>query len=164
MLKKIQLNDEVLNVQIVERTENTVSFIFNEKLYQYSLNSKMNSDISFQKDGEKTHLYFDGTFGSINGVNYKMEKFTPKRKSKKSQLGGELVSPMPGKVLKVNVKEGQNVKKGEVLLILEAMKMEHSIKATNDGVISKVFFNESDLVDGGVELLSIDEIIENELG
>ncbi|MEI6881317.1 MAG: biotin/lipoyl-containing protein [Bacteroidota bacterium] len=49
-----------------------------------------------------------------------------------------LKAPMPGLVLNVLVKEGDNIKKGDSLLVLEAMKMENNIKAAGDGVVKKV--------------------------
>jgi 3-methylcrotonyl-CoA carboxylase alpha subunit len=65
-----------------------------------------------------------------------------------------LVAPMPGKVVKVNVKSGSVVKKGSPLIIMEAMKMEHIIKAPHDGEIENVYFNEGDFVAGGKLLLA----------
>ena len=50
----------------------------------------------------------------------------------------KITAPMPGTVIKVNVEQGQSVKKGQVLLILEAMKMENEIVAPNDGTIASV--------------------------
>jgi len=62
---------------------------------------------------------------------------------------------MPGKILKVNVKKGQEVKKGEILVVLEAMKMEHSIKAPREGVVLDLFCQIGEQVDGGIELVSL---------
>ncbi|SKB67261.1 acetyl-CoA carboxylase biotin carboxyl carrier protein subunit [Daejeonella lutea] len=59
----------------------------------------------------------------------------------------ELKAPMPGLVLKVLVKEGEEVSKGSNLLILEAMKMENIIKAPTDGVIKSIKVNPSDKVE-----------------
>ena len=56
-------------------------------------------------------------------------------------------SPMPGKVIKVNVKEGDDVKEGDVLCVVEAMKMENNIKAMVSAKVAKVFVNEGDKVD-----------------
>lgn len=56
-------------------------------------------------------------------------------------------SPMPGKVIKVNVKEGDDVKEGDVLCVVEAMKMENNIKATTSAKVAKVFVGENDKVD-----------------
>jgi acetyl/propionyl-CoA carboxylase alpha subunit len=68
---------------------------------------------------------------------------------------GQLSSPMPGKVVQVLVKEGQKVKKGELLMILEAMKMEHRIVSPKDGVVEKIFFKEGELVAQEVELVGM---------
>ncbi|MBE6346913.1 MAG: biotin/lipoyl-binding protein [Lentimicrobiaceae bacterium] len=56
-------------------------------------------------------------------------------------------SPMPGKVIKVNVKEGDDVKEGDILCVVEAMKMENNIKAMTSGKVDKIFVNENDKVD-----------------
>ena len=70
--------------------------------------------------------------------------------------GGEAVNaPMPGNILKVNVAVGQSVKKGEVLVVLEAMKMENEIMAPCDGVVAGVHVNKGDSVDSGKALVSL---------
>jgi pyruvate carboxylase len=56
-------------------------------------------------------------------------------------------APMPGKVLKLNVKNGDEVKTGDVLMVTEAMKMETNIRAKEDGKIAKVKFKEGNQVE-----------------
>lgn len=71
-----------------------------------------------------------------------------------SAAGGDAVtSPMPGNILKVMVKAGDSVKRGQVLLILEAMKMENEIVAPKDGVVQAVNVNEGNTVDTGASLV-----------
>lgn len=70
--------------------------------------------------------------------------------------GGTIVeSPMPGNIWKVIVKEGQQVKEGETLIILEAMKMENEIPAPCDGVVASLHVAEGAAVNGGDILVSI---------
>ena len=70
--------------------------------------------------------------------------------------GGELMSaPMPGTILDILVIEGQTVKKGEIILILEAMKMENEIAAATDGVVSKIYTSKSSTVSAGDPMLTI---------
>ena len=70
--------------------------------------------------------------------------------------GGELMSaPMPGTILDILVTEGQTVKKGEKILILEAMKMENEIAAATDGVVSKIYTSKSSTVSAGDPMLTI---------
>jgi len=70
---------------------------------------------------------------------------------------GVIVSPMPGKVIKINVKNGQKVKKGDVLLVVEAMKMENNIIAPKDGEIETVKVNAGEMVDGSKELVVLED-------
>lgn len=68
----------------------------------------------------------------------------------------ELIScPMPGTIVSVNVKPGQSVKKNDVLLILEAMKMENEIMAPHDATVATVHVNKGDNVDSGTPLVSL---------
>ena len=68
--------------------------------------------------------------------------------------GGEQVkAPMPGNVLDVKVAVGQQVKKGDVLLILEAMKMENEINAPKDGTVAQVTVTKGATVDSGAVLV-----------
>ena len=70
---------------------------------------------------------------------------------------GGLTAPMPGKILEVHVREGQSVSSGDVLMVMEAMKMEHKIVASSDGKVDSINFKEGDQVPQGAELLSISE-------
>lgn len=64
-------------------------------------------------------------------------------------------APMPGIVLKILVKEGQSVTRAAPLLILEAMKMEHVVAAPYDGTVAAINCREGELVQPGIELVSI---------
>ncbi len=65
-------------------------------------------------------------------------------------------SPMPGKVVKVLVNEGDEVKEGDTIIIISAMKMESEYKAPRDGVIKKVHVKNEDTVDGNQVLIELD--------
>ena len=69
---------------------------------------------------------------------------------------GEVVkSPMPGNVLKINVTQGQQVKEGDVLLILEAMKMENEIASTKSGTVAQIVVSKGAVVETGAPLVVI---------
>ena len=69
--------------------------------------------------------------------------------------GDAVNAPMPGTILKVNVQNGQAVKEGEVLCILEAMKMENEIMAPKSGTVTQVLVSKGSKVDTGAALVVI---------
>jgi len=83
----------------------------------------------------------------------------PKAVAKPASTGAagavKVNAPMPGKILKINVKAGDSVKKGDVLMVLEAMKMENEIQATQDGVVASVNVAASESVESGQLLASL---------
>jgi 3-methylcrotonyl-CoA carboxylase alpha subunit len=72
-------------------------------------------------------------------------------------LGG-VAAPMPGQVIAVNVAAGDTVKRGDVLVVVEAMKMEHSVIAPQAGTVKRVLFAAGDRVEEGVELVEFESL------
>lgn len=100
----------------------------------------------------------------VNGVKYQVS-LQDRYDALLKQLGmDKLVSgklnmvkaPMPGMVLRIHVKPGDTVQKGDALLVLEAMKMENVIKATGDAVVKKVMVAERTAVDKGQVLVEFE--------
>jgi biotin carboxyl carrier protein len=84
----------------------------------------------------------------IDSVNYKTlynQKFI-NRKEWAEKDESKLEAFIPGKIVKVQVKEGEGVKQGDTLLILEAMKMNNRIMAPRDAIIKKIYVKENDVV------------------
>ncbi|WP_155897121.1 biotin/lipoyl-containing protein, partial [Bacteriovorax sp. BSW11_IV] len=69
---------------------------------------------------------------------------------------GELMTQMPGKIVKISVNVGDTVVKGQTLVILEAMKMENEIKAGIDGVVKAIHIKEGDALDQGVLMMELE--------
>ena len=86
--------------------------------------------------------------------------FSPKE-THNHQNSGTIVSPVPGKISKIFVKEGDVVNKETVLLVVESMKMENSINSTGEGVVSKVFIKENDAIETKSVLMIIDLLQKN---
>ena len=78
------------------------------------------------------------------------------RRRPRSDAAGSLAAPMPGRVRKILGGPGQQVSQGDVVLVLEAMKMEHAIRAPRDGTVTRIFHGEGDLVEAGEELAAIE--------
>jgi len=69
--------------------------------------------------------------------------------------GGRLTAPMPGKVISFAVKAGDAVRQGQALAVMEAMKMEHTIAAPQDGTVAELLYAPGDQVAEGAELLKL---------
>lgn len=78
------------------------------------------------------------------------------KKTVSQGIGEKVKAPMPGTILKVNVKNGDIVKKGDVLFVLEAMKMENEIKSTIEGNVVSVGVAQGDSVNTGDMLVEIE--------
>ena len=96
---------------------------------------------SFAFEGDDLHL-------DLAGVSNRFFEFTPELAAAKEREGdGRLIAPMAGRIVAVRAGQGDAVEKGQILVILEAMKMEHEIKAPSDGVIEQIGVAEGDQVD-----------------
>ncbi len=92
-----------------------------------------------------------------NGKYYEIEAHDPSHPDETlDQTDDSLRSPMPGKIIEVSVKPGNAVHRGDKLMVLEAMKMEHTITAPRDGTVETVHFRAGDVVEEGAELLRLD--------
>lgn len=114
---------------------------------------------------------------TVNGASYKVEMDTPVASplaaapapsatpapaaaaapapAKASGTGKAVTSPLPGVIIEVSVKEGQAVKAGQKIAVIEAMKMENEIQADVDGTVTAILVNKGDSVLEGAEIVKI---------
>jgi 3-methylcrotonyl-CoA carboxylase alpha subunit len=101
-----------------------------------------------KRDGELLHVF-------TGGAHHVLDWNDPLAHAGEHEAaGGRLTAPMPGKVVAVIAANGQQVKKGEPLVIMEAMKMEHTIAAPSDGLVEEVLYQVGDQVADGAPLLA----------
>ena len=103
---------------------------------------------SVRRDGELFHVFTGGRHVTL-AYNDPMA-----HAGEQEAAGGRLTAPMPGKVVAVLAEAGQQVKKGDPLVIMEAMKMEHTIAAPSDGLVEEVLYQVGDQVSDGAPLLA----------
>ena len=92
----------------------------------------------------------------LDGEVYEIEVLRPRARRRAASGHGSLSAPMPATVVRVEVSPGTAVRRGDTLIILEAMKMELPVRAASDGVVSAVHCRAGDLVQPGVPLVEID--------
>lgn len=100
---------------------------------------------------KEKYVFVDGAVFKVRPV-----ELTGLKKQKKKEKG-DLSSPISGKVVSVKVKKGDSVKKGDVLMVIEAMKMEYLIRAPFAGVIKKINFKENQQIEIGQLTLELSE-------
>src|SRR5687768_7051218 len=99
----------------------------------------------------------DARWVFLDGRVYVIEEEAPGRaRARHAHDEAALASPMPATVVLVNVEPGQSVARGDLLVMLEAMKMEVQIKAPRDGVVKAIACRKGDLVQPGVPLLEVE--------
>ena len=119
---------------------------------------EVGSDLWLEIDGRKYKAHAtkvgDVWWVHIQGHTMRFELIEPGAAG--ADDDGGMVAPMPGKILEVMAEVGQEVKTGQALMIMEAMKMEHKITANQDGIIQDILFQVGDQVEQGAQLLSIE--------
>lgn len=140
-------NNSNFIAKLIASNEDSVEFKIDKQSYYASISTN-NQGISF--------VSVDGSLFSLQRAD--LLKSGDKFFESQSVSEGSLFAPTPGKIIKVNVKEGDQVKRGTILLIVEAMKMENNIVAPHDAIIEKVAVKEGDMVDSDVQLVVLEEI------
>jgi 3-methylcrotonyl-CoA carboxylase alpha subunit len=112
--------------------------------------SRLNQSIKAQVllSGDKIQVH--SLYGSTEFI--RPSRLTISHREEENDYG--LHAPMNGCLTEVRVQAGDAVASGDILVIMEAMKMEHTIKAPHDGTIAEIFFKQGDLIDEGREILS----------
>lgn len=158
MKKKLTINGNEREVLLKNWSEDSLEMEFQGKRYQFV---KVGDEIVYQGKSVPAASFTVLPQESVQVFAGELEaevEFIDKAQKASSFHGGagSLQSPMPGKIFKVLKGEGEEVKLGDPVIILEAMKMEHTIKAQQDGVVKKIHFEEGAQVQGGVELCEIE--------
>ncbi len=156
-------------------------YFMNQDMKEFSLDVEIQKDkvMEFTHEGAKTKLFIKALAGknyySFDGIAWKKlaalgvnevlvsnsEVYKVFRGYKPSGLNkggaGALITQMPGKVVKLNKKEGDKVSVGETVLILEAMKMENEIKSGAEGTIKSINVKEGQALEAGFLMVEIEE-------
>jgi biotin carboxyl carrier protein len=101
----------------------------------------------------------EGWLVDVMGVAMDVDVVDPRRKALKlgaGSAGGMVVTQMPGRVVRILAQAGDPVRKGQPVLVVEAMKMENEMKAPVDGVVAEVLVAEGQAVEAGTKLARID--------
>ncbi|MBV8507218.1 MAG: ATP-grasp domain-containing protein, partial [Alphaproteobacteria bacterium] len=92
----------------------------------------------------------------LDGETWRLTEIDPlAARAGEDPIAGRLTAPMPGRVTQLMVEPGTSVRRGQPLIVIESMKMEHTVTAPADGVVEAVRFAPGDLVEEGAELIAL---------
>ncbi|SET89772.1 acetyl-CoA carboxylase biotin carboxylase subunit [Thalassotalea agarivorans] len=135
----VDVNGEIFDIT-GEVVGDQVNLIVNTQHKQMNFAFDGNDLELFTEEGALHFQYYDGS-----------------QVEAEQQQDASLAAPMNGTVVKVLVAEGDTVEKDAPLMVMEAMKMEHTVKAPKAGKVTNVYFKDGDMVDGGAVLLALEE-------
>jgi acetyl/propionyl-CoA carboxylase alpha subunit len=161
-MKVIQTNSEITlsksnglwlknidkDIEIIQKDQETLIVITENKVYTLYCTyiDKENKTITFLKNGENIKIELREPLDEILKSMGLEDAMTPKV--------SDVKAPMPGLVLEVNVKSGDHVKKGDTIVVLEAMKMENSIKSPVEAIVQSVSVEKGQAVDKNAVLVN----------
>lgn len=143
------LNGEIVNYELQKIYNQTFIIRINNNIYEVSSRRISNEKFSFLVNGNKIDLI------ARSELEERANKILEAAKSSLSS-SVEINAPMPGMILKINKNNGDEINKGESVLILEAMKMENDLKSPATGRIKKLFVSVGNAVEKGDRLFSIE--------
>lgn len=157
----------MINIEKIKGSNFTVSV--NDHLHQLNLQNAESNAVQFIADKRLIKAYISTDkkaigWVTIDGINYQLSRKDQLNEqdefisSEKDDNKSNLFAPMPGKVIKINVKEGDRVKRGTIMLVVEAMKMENNITAVDDAIVDKITITEGQMVDTDVQLVFLKNI------
>jgi len=169
MSVEIKLDDRIASVEILKQFENLLEIRVDDKIYQVDLMHNDEGIFSILENGRshnielvpqaKPKLFTAYTlYHSYDVEVIDAESRYLRNRSVATQLFSEntISSPMPGKVIKIPVSVGDEVKKGDTVITISAMKMESEYKSPKDGKIAKLYVSEGSTVDANQKLVEIE--------
>lgn len=146
---KLEIEEEEnLNVVEIDGEKKEVEFTkIDSNLYSLIVDGK-SLTIGFFKKGKKIQVFYKGDL-------YELETISDREKTNAAGTGLEVTSPMPSRIVKILLEEGDTVNEDDPVIVVEAMKMESELKAPSTGKIKEIRVNEGDTVEQGAILVTL---------
>ena len=120
-------------------------------------------EVSMEKEGDFWKVEVEGRVFSIKVDGSKGESLSPRKKkgARKAKRSGVVSSSIPGKIISISVRQDELVSEGDVIMILEAMKMQNEIQAPISGKITELNCEPGDSIEANSPLMVIEPVIDN---
>lgn len=166
---EIHIGNRIADIELVSKEGNKVVLTIDGKPFEADVVMVENGVCSILSNGES---YTTELIRQENGKNYRVSthfssydveivdtqaKFLRMHRQNNEEQNDRIASPMPGKVVAIPVTEGQEVKSGETVIVVEAMKMQSNYKVSRDCRIERILVKEGDSVAGDQTLITLSE-------
>ena len=141
---RVNVGKDFIDVDARPISENCLSLLVKGRSYK----------VYIAANEKKRYLHIDGHHFCLEEVE-EDDRSGYARGGAVTSSEQSLTAPMPGTVVKIQVKEGDEVKKNQSLIIVESMKMENVLRSPMDGRVKKIHYHDGDLVDAGVAIVEI---------
>ena len=133
-------------------------FHFHKDKLEYSVNDSHCTAFISEDRNNNAYVTINGSTFSLKRKDVLSETVSAAKADSMVSDSNHVASPMPGKVIKISIREGDAVKKGDLLLIVEAMKMENKIVSPRDGVIEKINVSVNERVEVVTPLITLEKM------
>ena len=152
----LKVAEEVISIELAFKGLTSFDVLNNGTVYKVAYKNDI-----IMIDGNEYPVFFSEVknntlFINISEFSFKAERVTSSLISHEIEDQGNVLAPMHGIIKEIFVSNGDKVEKGQIIFILEAMKMQHEVSATGTGVVSEVNVNEGDQVEAEQQLLNIE--------
>ena len=165
---EVQIGERIVDVTLLSKDKNNVNIEIDGKVYSVDVCMLQNGQCSILSDGISYNSFIvheEGTKNYKVSLNYSTYDISMldsqakymklRKKGREQEQDDKIKAPMPSKIIKLYVKEGQAVQEGDILITLEAMKMQSNIVAAKDCEVLAVNCKEGDNVMAGQVLISL---------
>lgn len=166
---EVKIGDRVSSVKLIRRDNSLVTIAIDDRVYELDVEMVEEGIYSILNNGQSYNIemiqgatsknYYVNTFYNSYDVEIidAQSKYQNSRNRNTDHQGEKvIVTPMPGRVVRIPVKKGQQVSKGQTVIVISAMKMESEYKAPTDGVVKKIYVREGDTIQGHQPLVEIE--------
>ena len=152
----LKVAEEVISIELAFKGLTSFDVLNNGTVYKVAYKNDI-----IMIDGNEYPVFFSEVknntlFINISDFSFKAERVTSSSISHEIEDQGNVLAPMHGVIKEIFVSNGDKVEKGQIIFILEAMKMQHEVSATGTGLVSEVNVNEGDQVEAEQQLLNIE--------
>ncbi len=165
----LTIDDETMEIPTKSTEDGTWEFVIGKDTLSAKLEYLDKGEVDFKLGDDSFFAQVsqgDGDYAkvSINGGDFQMfrndildTELSAGGGDDNANAGNIIASPIPGKVFKINVKEGKKIKKGDIVVVIDAMKMENNITSKRNAVIKKILVKLNEMVEVNTSLVELEE-------